>query len=96
MYSMFNQKGKRKRKGSKAQRSEILYFIWVIGKPNYQEGCIKKVWWEVEVLNHPKNFFRVSSDLSSEITSFQKLSLASRGGYWTCSVPAPDLSDGPD
>jgi hypothetical protein len=55
---MFNQKGKRKEKGSKTQRSMILYFILVIEKSCYQEGCFKKVLWKGEVLNHPKFFFQ--------------------------------------
>jgi hypothetical protein len=55
--STFNQQGKRKEKRSKAQRSKILYFIWVIGKVYYQEGCIKKIWWEVGVLNILKHLF---------------------------------------
>jgi hypothetical protein len=45
------------------------------------------------MLNHPKTFFWFSPDLSDEITGFEKLSQASRGGYRTSLVPPPDLSN---
>jgi hypothetical protein len=42
------------------------------------------------------DFQRASSDLFGLGLTFKNFSAVSRDGHQTCSIPPPDLSDGPD
>jgi hypothetical protein len=90
---MFNQKGERKGKGSKAQISKILYFIWVIKNRTIKRDTSKKFGERSRCLSIHKPFSKVSPDLSGEIIGFQRqVPDWSRDPHQTSPVVGPNLS----